>query len=302
MQIQEASGRIEELDGIKFILIVLVTIGHFSEPFRYNTSFIGMFYTVLYMFHMPLFIMLSGFFSKNVSNFKIKKRIKNLIEPYTVMALCALIFLSGSWKFMIIPATSYWYLLSLIEWNILLLILNRFVTNTNIKLFISFVGAIFVFIILNQHEEFLSLLKTASFFPFFVMGSILNDKTLNSIRNKNIYLIIITLIVLVLTCLISSRYMHELEWHRKGLFHLSSEYDRSPYHVLFDSLLVYVSSFILSFSLLLIKHLPAFICKYGKHTLLFYVLQDISWNISILICHMCHNIYGVQLQFSLGLL
>ena len=56
--------RIEDLDGIKFVLILFVIIGHFSEPFRYTSDLIGTIYTILYMFHMPLFIMLSGFFSK----------------------------------------------------------------------------------------------------------------------------------------------------------------------------------------------------------------------------------------------
>ena len=118
--------RIEDLDGIKFVLILFVIIGHFSEPFRYTSDLIGTIYTILYMFHMPLFIMLSGFFSKKITFKSLQKRILFLGETYIVMSLSAIIVLSnGSIKWLFIPATSYWYLMSLIEWNCLHLILTK---------------------------------------------------------------------------------------------------------------------------------------------------------------------------------
>lgn len=52
------TGRNKTYDGLKFLLIVLVTIGHFSEPYRYTHSMIGAGYSVIYLFHMPLFILL----------------------------------------------------------------------------------------------------------------------------------------------------------------------------------------------------------------------------------------------------
>lgn len=42
-------------DGLKFLLIVLVTIGHFSEPYRYTHSMIGAGYSVIYFICHYLF-------------------------------------------------------------------------------------------------------------------------------------------------------------------------------------------------------------------------------------------------------
>lgn len=69
------TGRNKTYDGLKFLLIVLVTIGHFSEPYRYTHSMIGAGYSVIYLFHMPLFILLSGYFSKHITLKKNKEDI-----------------------------------------------------------------------------------------------------------------------------------------------------------------------------------------------------------------------------------
>lgn len=54
--------RNEVLDGLKFLLIVLVAVGHFSEPYRYTHTIVLGGYSVIYLFHMPLFILLSGYY------------------------------------------------------------------------------------------------------------------------------------------------------------------------------------------------------------------------------------------------
>ncbi len=57
-----SAQRNEVFDGLKFLLIVLVAVGHFSEPYRYTHSVVLGGYSVIYLFHMPLFILLSGYF------------------------------------------------------------------------------------------------------------------------------------------------------------------------------------------------------------------------------------------------
>ncbi len=53
--------RNEVLDGLKFLLIILVAVGHFSEPYRYTHTIVLSGYSVIYLFHMPLFILLIGY-------------------------------------------------------------------------------------------------------------------------------------------------------------------------------------------------------------------------------------------------
>lgn len=56
--------RNKSLDSLKFVLIILVVLGHFLEPSRYSNKLSCDLYSVIYAFHMPLFIMLSGYFTK----------------------------------------------------------------------------------------------------------------------------------------------------------------------------------------------------------------------------------------------
>ena len=78
--------RNEVLDGLKFLLIVLVAVGHFSEPYRYTHTIVLGGYSVIYLFHMPLFILLSGYFSKHITREKIKKTFNNTWQAYLLMA------------------------------------------------------------------------------------------------------------------------------------------------------------------------------------------------------------------------
>lgn len=52
------------LDGVKLLLIVLVVVGHCIEPTRYDNPVSGCLYSIIYSFHMPLFVFLSGYFAK----------------------------------------------------------------------------------------------------------------------------------------------------------------------------------------------------------------------------------------------
>ena len=51
-------------DNAKFILIFLVVFGHFLRSFIEESEIIYSLYKVIYTFHMPAFILISGFFAK----------------------------------------------------------------------------------------------------------------------------------------------------------------------------------------------------------------------------------------------
>ena len=123
--------RNSRLDGIKLLLIILVVIGHCIEPSRYNNTISGSLYSVIYSFHMPLFVFLSGYFAK-VNNLK-EWRNKGIsfIETFLVIMIPQFLFYRN-WHVFFNPENSGWYLMSLLWWYGILLLIKRTLPNMSV--------------------------------------------------------------------------------------------------------------------------------------------------------------------------
>ncbi|WP_256959850.1 acyltransferase family protein, partial [Streptomyces viridochromogenes] len=73
-------------DNAKYLAIVLVAIGHAWEPIKGGSRILETLYTVVYTFHMPAFIIISGFFSRSfdASPSRMKRLITGVAVPYIV--------------------------------------------------------------------------------------------------------------------------------------------------------------------------------------------------------------------------
>lgn len=111
------------LDGVKLLLIVLVVVGHCIEPTRYDNPVCGCLYSIIYSFHMPLFVFLSGYFAKVRSFTEWKDKGLKFLETFLVIMIPQFLFFR-SWHVFINPENSGWYLMSLIWWYGLLLFLK----------------------------------------------------------------------------------------------------------------------------------------------------------------------------------
>lgn len=84
-------GRIKEFDLIKFIAIYLVVYGHIQQHLIDIDRLDNPVYTFIYSFHMPLFMIVSGYFS--VSSFRLSfteiltKKTKSLLLPVFTFSL-----------------------------------------------------------------------------------------------------------------------------------------------------------------------------------------------------------------------
>src|SRR3954453_4538382 len=75
-------------DNAKFILIFFVVFGHMLRSFIEDHETIYTIYKVIYSFHMPAFILVSGFFAKGFyQKGYIIKITKKLILPYLIFQL-----------------------------------------------------------------------------------------------------------------------------------------------------------------------------------------------------------------------
>lgn len=183
-------------DNAKFILMVLVVFGHFLQPFIHQHYVYTDIYYFIYIFHMPAFVVISGYFAKNYQQKKIKDQVLKLLVPYVLLqwfysAYYSLIGLHKSFSFdLFTPQWSLWFLVSMFCWQMLLHLFGRLsaIWSLGISIglsllvgYISFVG------------RPLGLQRTFVFFPFFLLGYYLSQKDVRRLQTAKKSRALITL-------------------------------------------------------------------------------------------------------------
>lgn len=170
-------GRDNYADYLKYLLIGLVVMGHFINPYQY-TKGLGGLYLWIYTFHMPLFVFISGHFSRHINNYR-RKSIDTLLWPFVVFQLLnilytAIIPLEPLKENVFYPYHQNWYLIALFWWRCFIpyrQYFKRWLVIALAFLFSLSIGFI------PEWGGFLGLYKTAYFLPFFVLGAYCEDLT-----------------------------------------------------------------------------------------------------------------------------
>jgi fucose 4-O-acetylase-like acetyltransferase len=155
------------IDNIKAFLIFCVVLGHLCELFD-----IGGLYRVIYTFHIPVFIFVSGFFAK----FNGKKIVRNLICPYIIFQILYLIFdmfITGSsfeaGKIQFTrPYWLMWYLFAMILYHLLIPFIES-QGNLIVAVIISCALSLLAGFD-NRIGYFLSFGRFLTYLPYFVLG------------------------------------------------------------------------------------------------------------------------------------
>ena len=170
------------LDFSKGILICLVIIGHIiqygsgSEYYNSGEYFNNWVMKFIYSFHMPLFVFISGYFTrfsyeKTIPSVVAKKRIIKLIHPIIIWTLFK-VLLACIFKHNVITLkyvvnaffTSYWFLWTLVYANIALYFTEQIKGNLKALAYVLF----FVFALLSPDVLWLHAYKYT--IPFFYLG------------------------------------------------------------------------------------------------------------------------------------
>lgn len=172
-------------DNLRLVLIFFVVFGHLIQPYTTDFSTISSLYTIIYTFHMPAFILVSGYFARGSGDFShIKRLFKQLIIPYLIFQVAYGIFyyligLEPKSHSLFYPRWSLWFLLSLFSWHLLLIAFKYL--KPYLGLFISILLGITVGYIDDIGHAF-SLSRTFVFFPFFLAGYYLTPKNIKSLQ------------------------------------------------------------------------------------------------------------------------
>ena len=178
------------IDSIKFCLMVLVIVGHTVEIGINNSDeMLQYVWNWIYIFHMPLFVFISGYFSyKQESTQKNYSKILSLFESFLLLQFIYIVIsllLNKEIK-ILTPWWVSWYLLSLIFWRIILQIVpSKILKNTKFVIITVFViGIIAGFL---PFGRILSIQRTLSFLPFFFMGYYMRGKKIYFSSKCKIY-------------------------------------------------------------------------------------------------------------------
>ncbi len=190
-KISSTPARDDYIDALKGLLIFLVVYGHILEGNTPDGSVNCAVRTFIYLFHMPLFIFLSGMFSRVKSKERYLLSIIRLMETYAIFQLIHYVIplpknhgpISFN-NYITFPTWTMWYILSLVSWRLIIYFLGEARLNNNkiktmcIAIFISLAGG---FIPVGYE---LSLQRTMCFWPFFMAGYYLNPDSVKKVIKK----------------------------------------------------------------------------------------------------------------------
>ena len=277
------------LDNAKAGLIILVVIGHMiSTPRLYYPTFEWM-YNFINFFHMPAFLVISGYLMKGrVKNRRTDAVInKNLIPYIFAQVFLYVIFvqfdrgleaatsesLKDGFTFAE-PVYQMWFLLALVIYYFICVALKP-----EKKPVLSMCGSVLLSISLGFFKvmPFLRLTKTLCFLPFFLLGYLMTPERLDALKNKKTLKVfgVIGFALLALFVVLYSEDTTDL------VLFFSRRYIDYPiefagyYPIIARIIYIPLAMIISLLYLTLIPHRRYFFTKYGERSMYIYVLHAI---------------------------
>ena len=169
-------------DNYKAFLIVLVVVGHFIEVASDDNVVMETTKWIIFSFHMPAFVFISGYFSKKTQG--IYKLLQQLVVPYLVFEILYYILYTyilnrDTELAFLYPKFSLWYLLAMFMWKMITPLFRRLPGY----LWIAFVLGLFVGAS-SLDDNYLTLPRMFTFYPFFLLGMDLDRNRIDLLRAR----------------------------------------------------------------------------------------------------------------------
>jgi len=281
LYVSEEIGKVRDCkyDNLKFILIFLVVFGHLIE-----ITGITSIYKIIYMFHMPMFIFISGYFTKDT-----RKSIINTAFIYIVWQTIYFFI----YKYLLscnislnyfYPIWILWYMFALIIWKLIVYFIPfKDIENKKSCMCIIVItfGISLICGFIDNIGYYFSLSRIVTFFPYFLIGYLSKNNKFNPFDlNKEAKLYRYKLMGYLIIAVISVTYfLHIIPINYKP-FYGSYSYNVGNYDMFFKLIWIFFS---LSIMFLLYNVVPNkrinIITKIGSNTLIIYLMHGVIINI-----------------------
>lgn len=268
-------------DNGRAVLMLLVVFGHVIEPLKENSIYNSI-YCFLYVFHMPCFVFISGYFSKRSTTvidglskyiapfvaFQILYRIMNFIFKIQHPANSLI-------KLFAVPVRTLWYLPSLFCWVMLQHVIIKIFGDHRLRpvLISSFLLLPFISGVIPVYA--FSIPRTLYFFPFFLFGHVVKTEENNFFNASGKAMKIISLSFFLMLL-----YLSIVHPCNRGLLYAMNTFKSINFSAILGglnrSMILILSCASCFFLLKLIPQTQTFLSHFGKKTLQIFLLHDLA--------------------------
>jgi len=265
-------------DNVKAFLILCVVMGHALEGDSLKTDASVFVDTLIYSFHMPAFIFVSGFFAKRYcTDGKVRaEKAVTLFAYYIIFqilftVICTLLNVEVNIS-LFEPRRGLWYLLTLFVLYLLTPIIEKLPAWLVLP-----ISVVFALMVINDESSttFLSIARLFTFAPYYFAGYYIGDKQINKLRSLKAYVRIPIGIACVAASV--SMWLFDLNHPWNKLFYGKASnvaLEMDFWQATFVRLEVYLIASLMIFALLLIvPSKKSIIAKVGQNSLQVYIFH-----------------------------
>lgn len=178
-------------DNAKYLTILLVGVGHAWEPLRSDSRTAEALYYVVYTFHMPAFIVISGYLSRSFTGRpgQIKRLVTGIAVPYLIFETTYTLFMRWAdnpdrdFSYHR-PGFALWFLIALFLWRLTTPLWKRLRWPMPVTLVIAVAASV-----TKDISGDLNLMRVMQFLPFFVLGLQLRPAHFERLKHRRLRLL-----------------------------------------------------------------------------------------------------------------
>lgn len=212
-------------DNAKYLAIVLVACGHFWEPLKGASRATEALYLVVYAFHMPAFILISGYFSRtfDLRPDRLKRLVTGVLVPYVVFETAYSLF--KRWALhsphhpisLLDPWFLTWFLCALFIWRLLTPLLRIIRWPVPVAVAVAVLASLS-----PEIGKDLDLQRVLQFLPFFVMGLHMRPEHFHLLRRRPLKILTVPVLAAALAAAYWAAPWFDAGWlyRRTSIHHL----------------------------------------------------------------------------------